>query len=75
MRRRVFPHLLRNSLAVSMLLCGAPLRAVKDQLGHFFVETTMIYFYSGAKTHSATLSDARCELTLTLADQITLARG
>lgn len=44
--KRVFPHLLRHSLAVNLLKRGAKLLLVKDQLGHAFVETTMIYVTS-----------------------------
>lgn len=44
--KRVYPHLLRHSLATNMLRRGAHLLAIKDQLGHVFVETTMIYIHS-----------------------------
>lgn len=44
--KRVYPHLLRHSLATNMLRRGAHLLAIKDQLGHVFVETTMIYIDS-----------------------------
>lgn len=43
MKKRVYPHLLRHSLATNLLHRGAHLLAIKQQLGHVFVETTMIY--------------------------------
>jgi site-specific recombinase XerD len=47
--KRVYPHLLRHSLATNLLRRGAHLLAIKDQLGHAFVETTMIYVHSDAE--------------------------
>jgi integrase/recombinase XerD len=50
--KRVWPHLLRHSLATNMLNRGANLLTVKQQLGHVFIESTMIYIHSseyGAK--------------------------
>lgn len=44
--KRVYPHLLRHALATNMLRRGAHLLAIKEQLGHAFVETTMIYVHS-----------------------------
>jgi integrase/recombinase XerD len=44
--KRVYPHLLRHSLARNLLHRGAHLLAIKDQLGHAFIETTMIYVHS-----------------------------
>jgi site-specific recombinase XerD len=44
--KRVWPHLLRHSLATNMLHRGAHLLAIKEQLGHAFDETTMIYVHS-----------------------------
>ena len=44
--KRVFPYLLRHSLATNLLHRGAHLMAIKDQLGHVYVETTMIYLHS-----------------------------
>ena len=46
--KRVFPYLLRHSLATNLLHRGAHLMAIKDQLGHAFVETTMVYLHSDA---------------------------
>ena len=44
--KRVYPHLLRHSLATNMLNRGANILMIKDQLGHAFVETTMIYLHA-----------------------------
>ncbi|MDD3183480.1 MAG: tyrosine-type recombinase/integrase [Alphaproteobacteria bacterium] len=41
--RRVFPHLFRHSLATNLLNRGASLIMIKNQLGHVFIESTMIY--------------------------------
>jgi site-specific recombinase XerD len=46
LKKRVYPHLLRHSLATCLLHRGAHLLAIKEQLGHAFVETTMIYVHS-----------------------------
>jgi site-specific recombinase XerD len=42
-RKRVHPHIFRHSLAVNMLARGASLFAIRDQLGHADIATTMIY--------------------------------
>lgn len=44
--KRVYPHLLRHSLATNMLNRGANLLTVKDQLGHAWIDSTMIYINS-----------------------------
>jgi integrase/recombinase XerD len=44
--RRVFPHLLRHSLATNLLNRGASLIMIKDQLGHAFIDSTMVYVKS-----------------------------
>jgi integrase/recombinase XerD len=44
--RRVHPHLFRHSLATCMLNRGANLMTIKEQLGHSFIDTTMIYVRS-----------------------------
>jgi len=44
--RRVYPHLLRHSLAVNLLGRGASLMTIRDQLGHVYYETTLIYLRS-----------------------------
>lgn len=45
-QRRVYPHLLRHSLAINLLGRGASLMTIKDQLGHVYYETTLIYLRS-----------------------------
>jgi site-specific recombinase XerD len=45
LKKRVYPQLL-HSLATALLHRGAHLLAIKEQLGHSFVETTMIYVHS-----------------------------
>jgi len=44
--RRVFPHLLRHSLATNLLNRGASLMMIQQQLRHRFIESTMIYVVS-----------------------------
>jgi integrase/recombinase XerD len=44
--KRVFPHLFRHSLATNLLNRGASLIMIKDQLGHEFIDSTMIYVTS-----------------------------
>ena len=44
--KRVYPYLLRHSLATSMLLRGADIWAIKQQLRHRFISSTMVYIYS-----------------------------
>jgi integrase/recombinase XerD len=44
--KRVWPHLFRHSLATNMLIRGAHILAIKEQLGHSFVETTMVYLHA-----------------------------
>jgi len=45
-QKRVWPHLFRHSLATNMLVRGAHILAIKEQLGHAFVETTMVYLHA-----------------------------
>jgi integrase/recombinase XerD len=45
-KKRVWPHLFRHSLATNMLIRGAHILAIKEQLGHAFVETTMVYLHA-----------------------------
>lgn len=45
-KKRVYPHLFRHSLATNMLCRGANLLTIKEQLGHAFIDTTMIYIQS-----------------------------
>lgn len=44
--KRIYPHLLRHSLANNLLHRGVTFWLSGDQLGHAFVETTMIYVHS-----------------------------
>lgn len=44
--RRLYPYLLRHSLATHMIERNAPLLAVKQQLRHRFLETTYTYVQS-----------------------------
>ncbi len=46
MKKRVFPQLLRHTLAVNMLMRGAGIFTIKEQLRHVFVDTTLIYLNS-----------------------------
>jgi site-specific recombinase XerD len=41
--RRVHPHLFRHSLAMNLLNRGAHLVSIQKQLGHAYIETTMLY--------------------------------
>ena len=51
--KRVHPHLFRHSLASNMLARGANLLTIKEQLGHEYIETTMIYIKSRPKRAQA----------------------
>lgn len=44
--RRIFPHLLRHSLATNLLNRGASLMMIQQQLRHRYIESTMIYVIS-----------------------------
>jgi integrase/recombinase XerD len=44
--KRVYPHLLRHSLSVNLLLRGANIMTLKQQLRHSLVETTLHYINS-----------------------------
>lgn len=44
--KRVFPHLLRASMASNMLLRGADIMSLKSQLRHQWLETTLLYINS-----------------------------
>jgi integrase/recombinase XerD len=44
--RRVYPHLVRHSLGANMLNQGSGLLAIKEQLGHVYIDTTMRYLHS-----------------------------
>ena len=42
-KKRVYPHLLRHSLACNLLNRGANIMTIKEQLGHADIRTTMLY--------------------------------
>lgn len=44
--KRVYPYLLRHSLATSMIHRGADILTVKKQLRHAWIDTTMLYIHS-----------------------------
>jgi len=44
--KRIYPHLLRHSLATNLLKRGANIYLIKEQLGHAFIETTEVYLRS-----------------------------
>lgn len=46
MQKRVYPYLLRHSLATNMLHRGANILTIKQQLGHAWIDTTMLYIHS-----------------------------
>jgi len=45
-RKRVYPHLFRHSLATNLLQRGANLLLIQRQLGHQWIDSTMIYVRS-----------------------------
>ena len=47
--RRIWPHLFRHSLATNLLDRGAHLLTIKSQLGHAYVESTMVYVERSVK--------------------------
>jgi integrase/recombinase XerD len=44
LKKRVWPHLLRHSLATALLDRGASIYSIQAQLGHAFASTTMEYY-------------------------------
>ena len=42
-QKRVYPHLFRHSLATHLMMRGASIFLIKDQMGHKNIETTVIY--------------------------------
>jgi site-specific recombinase XerD len=50
--RRIWPHLFRHSLASNLIDRGASPLTVRDQLGHVYLETTMLYVHRSAKSLS-----------------------
>ena len=51
--RRVWPHLMRHSLATNMVNRGAHMLTIKDQLGHVHIESTMVYVHRSQHAHTA----------------------
>jgi integrase/recombinase XerD len=47
--KRIYPHLFRHSLATNMLNRGAAIYTIQQQLGHSFMETTMVYLHPGLR--------------------------
>lgn len=45
-RKNVYPHLFRHSLAMNLLTNGCNLLFIQQQLGHRHIETTLIYLHS-----------------------------
>lgn len=46
LQKRIYPYLLRHSLATNMLGRGANILTIKKQLGHAWIDTTMLYLHS-----------------------------
>lgn len=44
-RKRVYPHLLRHSLATNLMHSGTRILAIKQQMGHAHLGTTMRYLH------------------------------
>lgn len=44
--KRIYPYLLRHSLATNMVKRGTSILTVKEHLGHAWIETTMLYIHS-----------------------------
>lgn len=48
-QKRVYPHLMRHSLAINLLLKGCDIFTVQQQLRHSDITTTLTYVYSNTK--------------------------
>lgn len=42
-KKRVYPHIMRHSMSVNMLLRSADIETIRKQLGHLWLETTCLY--------------------------------
>jgi len=45
-KKHVFPHIFRHSLASNLLMRGANIFTIKEQLGHSYLESVLIYLHS-----------------------------
>ena len=45
-QKRIFPHAFRHSLASNLLMRGASIFTIKEQLGHSHLSSTIIYLHS-----------------------------
>lgn len=50
--RRVWPHLMRHSLATNMVNRNAHLLTIRDQLGHVYIQSTMVYVHRSKHAHT-----------------------
>ena len=51
-KRRVWPHLFRHSLATNMVNRNAHMLTIRDQLGHVYVQSTMVYVHRSKHAHT-----------------------
>jgi len=56
--KRVYPHLLRHSVATTLLERGMPIEQIQKFLGHSKLETTQIYAESSAEMIKASYQKA-----------------
>ena len=56
--KRVYPHLLRHSVATTLLKQGMPLEQIQKFLGHAKLETTQVYAESTAAMIKASYQQA-----------------
>jgi integrase/recombinase XerD len=56
--KRVYPHLLRHSVATTLLERGRPIDQIEEFLGHTKLETTQIYAESSAEMIKASYQQA-----------------